>query len=346
MHSDFQARLESKLRKQFDSKGIGYLIGAGASHLVGQGYPLAQELWGQIKLHVPEPERADIQHKLDHGAAGIENALDLLDHGGPDAGPHRLRVTDAIATHFSSLQPPLNVHKSFVAAVSIRGERKSSYAVPIFTLNYDPLLERAAELEHVRLFDGFSGFEDAFFDQDSYGFHFAIGRKTKFGFITRKAIAGNLTLYKLHGSLGWYDSPATGIRRRGIAESIPSDASRLMIPPQFRKAENTVHRPYSFLWSEFRRLIVHGPDPLNRLICIGCGMADTHVNAVIEGGLARTDFSVIIAAKFLRDEIFERWSKFQNVIVITEVQCSLNGEIGAGHPRLWDFGAIVEELQK
>ena len=79
--STFISRLEAKVAQQLGSQRVGYLIGAGASFLNGCGYPLAGQLWTHIGPKVPNPERAEIQAKLDGGADGIEQALDLLDDG-------------------------------------------------------------------------------------------------------------------------------------------------------------------------------------------------------------------------------------------------------------------------
>lgn len=75
-------------------------------------------------------------------------------------------------------------------------------------------------------------------------------------------------------------------------------------------------------------------------------MMDEHVNDVIESALARTNFTLIIVAKALSDSAFDRWSQKRNVLVVTEERCSLNGELGRGHPRLWSFEGLVEEMER
>ena len=61
---------------------MGYLLGTGSSNLDGAGYPLALELWDLIKDRTADDQtRNKIQTILDDGAAGIEQALDLLDDG-------------------------------------------------------------------------------------------------------------------------------------------------------------------------------------------------------------------------------------------------------------------------
>src|ERR1035438_3240352 len=105
-------------------------------------------------------ESDEIQAKLDAGADGIENALDLLDDGAVVEKPHRHLVTEAIAKHFLSIRPPTDSHQVFVKRLAARDE----LSIPIFCLNYDGLIELAADIERIRLVDGFFGLERPFFE--------------------------------------------------------------------------------------------------------------------------------------------------------------------------------------
>jgi hypothetical protein len=117
-----------------------------------------------------------------------------------------------------------------------------------------------------------------------------------------------------------------------------------MIPPQRRKAADTMNPPYSALWSMFRGSLGHNAAPINRLVCIGYGFGDEHVNAIIESALARTDFTVLIFTKALEDHVWRRWSAKTNSIVVTEERCALKGRIGKGHVDLWSFGRLAKEI--
>ena len=90
----------------------------------------------------------------------------------------------------------------------------------------------------------------------------------------------------------------------------------------------TIRPNSSALWSSFRGCLGHNAAPINRLVCIGYGFADEHVNAVIEAALARTDFTLLIFAKALEKAAWSRWSAKANVIIVTESQCSLKGQTG------------------
>lgn len=338
--SDFLTELRSKVAQQLKSQRIGYLLGAGSSYLNGDGYPLASQLWGLIKDTIDDTQkRDDIQAKLDNGANGIEQALDLLDDNGANDTPYRHLVTTALAKFFMLKTPPLELHCEFVRRVICHADP----SVKVFSLNYDPLIEQAAAISRVRLVDGFLGVEHSYFD--SAVFEERIGRirgtyKSRQFDETVKPIH----LLKLHGSLGWYECPINGIRRGGFNVSLPDGAKRLMVPPQRRKAADTMNPPYSALWSAFRGCLGQNATPLNRLVCIGYGFTDEHVNVVIESALARTDFTVLIFAKALSEIAWARWSTKTNVIIVTEARCSLKGTIGPGHIDLWSFERLVKEV--
>jgi hypothetical protein len=337
--NSFSSRLEAKVVQQLGSQRVGYLLGAGASYLGGKGYPLAGKLWDCIGPKLPKTEREEIQAKLDGGADGIENALDLLDDGSAIEKPHRHLVTEAIATHFHSISPPTDVHQTFVRRLTARDE----LSTPVFCLNYDGLIELAADAERIRVVDGFTGQERPFFDPVTYQERTALSHRGP-----RKPQAdwrkGILHLYKLHGSLGWFNLGGTDVRRIGLGAAAPPSAKRLMVPPQHRKTIDTTAHPYSALWSDFRGLLCQGPTMLSRLACVGYGLRDEHLNAVIENALGRNDFTMLAFAHGLTDQVFTRWSAKRNVIIVTEARCSLYGEVGSGHPSLWDFATLTQTI--
>ncbi len=337
---DFMAMLEAKVSEQLGSQRIGYLLGAGSSHLNGSGYPLSFELWDLIKARIPDSDRRDdIQSKLDQGANGIEHALDLLDDGGATDTPYRHLVICAIADLFMSNSPPLELHCEFIRRIS----RHADPSVKVFSLNYDPLLEKAAALARVRLIDGFCGAEHCFFDAAVFEERIGRIRGSHRGRQFDETVKP-VHLFKLHGSLGWYECPTNGVRRCSYADSPPPHTRRLMVPPQRRKTTDTMLPPYSALWSTFRGSLSQSANPINRLVCIGYGFGDEHVNAVIEAALARSNFTVLIFTQTLSDTAWVRWSGKTNVVVVTESQCSLKGQIGAGHTDLWKFERLAKEV--
>lgn len=337
---DITSRVEAKVKEQLAAQRVGYLLGAGSSYLAGSGYPLASELWDLIRHRITDlGVRERIQRRMNEGATGLEHALDLLDDGGATDTPYRHVVTKAIAEEFVSRDPDLDAHGKFVKRLSQRGDPY----VRVFSLNYDPLVERAAEEARVRLVDGFMGVEHSFFDPGVFVERIGQIRGThrwkRFDETTKP-----VRLLKLHGSLGWYECPTRGVRRCAYSGLPPDDAKRLMVPPQRRKATDTMLPPYSALWSAFRGCLAHDSYPINRLACIGYGFSDEHVNAVIEAALVRTDFTLLIFTKNLPDDAWARFSTRANVVVVTEKRCSVNGSTGPGHADLWSFERLSKEV--
>jgi hypothetical protein len=191
--------------------------------------------------------------------------------------------------------------------------------------------------------DGFLGLEKPFFEPQTFQERFALAHRGP-----RKPQAdwrkGTLHLYKLHGSLGWFQIGGNDVRKLGLGTTTPDGAKRLMVPPQHRKGTDTTAPPYAALWSDFRGQLCHGPSLLNRLVTIGYGLRDEHLNAVIENALARRNFTLLIFAHDLAPEVLARWSAKQNVVIVTNSQCSLNGETGPGHPDLWSFEELTRRV--
>ncbi len=338
--ADFTCSLEAKVAEQLRAQRVGYLLGAGSSYLDNAGYPLASELWDLIRDRIPDAQkRAEIQAKLDGGAAGIEDALDLLDDGGAMDTPYRHLVTAAIADLFLSKSPSLDLHIEFVRRLSHRADP----CVKVFNLNYDPLVERAAEAAKVRVADGFLGVEHAFFDPAVFEERVGRIRGTHKGRQFDETVKP-IHVLKLHGSLGWYECPQRGVRRCAYGSVPPTGTKRLMVPPQRRKATDTMLPPYAALWSTFRGCLGLNATPINRLACFGYGLSDEHVNAVIEAALARTDFTLLVFTKALSNGAWNRWSTKANVVVVTETRCSLKGTEGPGHSDLWRFERICKEV--
>lgn len=338
--SDFTKELESKVAQQLKSQRVGYLLGAGSSYLNGAGYPLAFELWDLIKGTISDvTKRADIQAKLDSGASGIEHALDLLDDGGANDTPYRHLVTAALAELFMPKAPPLDLHGEFVRRIA----RRADPCVKVFSLNYDPLIERAAAHVRVRVVDGYLGAEDSYFDPAVFEERIGRIRGTHRGKQFDETVKP-IHLLKLHGSLGWYECPTNGVRRCGFGVGPLPTTKRLMIPPQRRKAADTMNPPYSALWSTFRGCLGQNAAPVNRLVCIGYGFADEHVNAIIEAALARTDFTVLIFAMVLADTAWDRWSPKTNAVVVTKDRCAIRGQTGSGHADLWSFERLAKDV--
>ncbi len=174
--------------------------------------------------------------------------------------------------------------------------------VNIFTLNYDTLVEQAADAEGVVLLDGFVGTQHRVFRPESYEQDLYFPAETTEGRVHR--FDRVLHLYKLHGSITWRANEPTIDNPYGV-QSKPFDPAAtkpLLIYPTPAKYGETLGLPYSEL---FRRFAAALARPQSVLFVIGYGFGDEHVNAIIRQALAVPSFTLVIvdpspASSFVR----------------------------------------------
>ncbi len=163
--------------------------------------------------------------------------------------------------------------------------------VNIFTLNYDTLVEQAADAEGVVLRDGFVGTNCRIFRPESYEQDLYFPAETTEGRVHR--FDRVLHLYKLHGSITWLAEPSTLDNPYGVATSSfdEREACRLLIYPTPAKVAETLGMPYAEI---FRRFATSVARPQSVLFIVGYGFGDEHVNAIIRQALAVPSFTLVI----------------------------------------------------
>ena len=162
--------------------------------------------------------------------------------------------------------------------------------VNVFTLNYDTLLEQAADAVGSVLLDGFVGTEQRVFRPESYEQDLYFPADTTEGRVHR--FDRVLHLYKLHGSITWVPSQATIDNPYGIESTrFGPNTQRLLIYPTPAKYGETLGVPYSELFRRFASAIAR---PQSVLFVIGYGFGDYHVNTIIRQALAVPSFTLVI----------------------------------------------------
>lgn len=163
----------------------------------------------------------------------------------------------------------------------------------LFTLNYDTLLEQAADQEGSILLDGFTGSIKPVFRPESYDQDLYFPGETTEGRVHR--LDKVLHLYKLHGSLNWIDEEGSPQNPYGIVrtsnEDVASNSDRLLIYPATSKLGDMLGMPYAELFRRFAASIVR---PQSVLITIGYAFGDEHVNAIIHQALSISSFTLIV----------------------------------------------------
>lgn len=140
---------------------------------------------------------------------------------------------------------------------------------PVFTLNYDLLLEQALEHKGKPFTTGFADglWSNAEFDAPA-----------------------RLKLYKLHGSLGWVRDPLTSLlydrekalHREDVSFESPDTLDELIFGTDNKlKALN----PHLWMFNAFDAAVSES----EFIVTIGYGFGDEHVNQIVSQGLARDE---------------------------------------------------------
>ncbi len=157
-------------------------------------------------------------------------------------------------------------------------------AVEIFTTNYDLLMEEALEDLELPYYDGFVGSRRSFFDL--------------------RAIEDNLIpthwsrLWKIHGSINWYQEEVEGQKKVYRSSEIKKDASHLIYPSHL-KYEESRKMPYLALIDQLNRFI---RKKSSLLILSGYSFHDGHLNDTIVNGLLANPTAMVLGLMFERYE--------------------------------------------
>jgi hypothetical protein len=170
-------------------------------------------------------------------------------------------------------------------------DRKSS--VELFTTNYDLLLEQALESLEVPYFDGFVGSRRSFFDL--------------------RAVEDNLIpkhwsrLWKIHGSINWYQEEIAGEKKVYRSSEIKNDASHLIYPSHL-KYEESRKMPYLALIDQLNRFI---RKKSSLLILCGYSFHDNHLNDAIINALKSNPTGMVLGLMFgtYEDKSVERYGE-------------------------------------
>jgi len=152
--------------------------------------------------------------------------------------------------------------------------------VEVFTTNYDLLMEQAFEDSRVPYFDGFAGSRKPFFDLRAMDEDLLPARWAR--------------LWKLHGSINWYQDPEKGVLRGAASE----ESLKRVIHPSHLKYDESRRMPYLAM---IDRLRVFLKQPSVALVLCGYSFRDDHLNEIIIQGLQRTPTAIAFA--LLYDEI-------------------------------------------
>jgi len=175
--------------------------------------------------------------------------------------------------------------------------------VNIFTLNYDTLIEQAADAEGIVLLDGLVGTQRRTLRPESYEQDLYFPAETTEGRVHR--FDRVLHLYKIHGSITWTAEPPTIDNPYGIVakDFDPDSVHPSMIFPTPAKYGETLGMPYAEMFRRFATALVR---PQSVLFVVGYGFGDEHVNTLIQQALAVPSFTLVIVDPHPKSEFVTR----------------------------------------
>lgn len=192
--------------------------------------------------------------------------LDLLD----------TRICDTIHSAVNKELPGLRTPYHHVAAWAHAIPR--TYPVEVFTTNYDLLLEQAFEDVRVPYFDGFAGVRRPFFDLRAMEEDQIPSRWAR--------------LWKLHGSINWYQFEGKGVFRGTPLDGI---RAKRVIHPSHLKYQDSRRMPYLAMLDRLRAFL---KNPAATLVLSGYSFRDEHINEVLVQNLEATQTNVAFALMY------------------------------------------------
>lgn len=326
----------------------GFFLGAGTSLVAG--FPLSEDLTKKVIDGLNESEVNKIKELLEiekisyepeHSLPDIEIILDILfKHVISKPTIELTSLQDSIKKNilniFRSIKnPKLDIHIKFLKSLKNLIGTKSQ-VIYIFTTNYDLVIEKAAQIAKIPVYNGFIGSLYRYFDIEKL--------KLINGTINSKRFVAypelRINLIKLHGSISWYKSNAS-IYEIGDYYNISADNCSMILPRR-QKLRETLEKPYDSLFSFASKII--GSSSCKYLISSGFSLRDQHINDyLITPNLkqAKIKFYALFKDNPTHIKDFTQYKAFN---YISEEDSLLNGQRNNEKSTLWDFSYFVNEL--
>lgn len=317
-----------------DNESIGFFISAGCPLSVSMPngkWPLIPDVANLTKFineQLKDNDKYNILltelNKAERNTENIEDILSFLrsllsvSKGGDVRGLTELDLKDLEKNICSEIVKKLNVslpnkdtpyHRLGKWVRSIERKR----AIEIFTTNYDLLVEESLEDLEIPYFDGFSGSRRSFFDLRA---------------VEDSLIPEHWTrLWKIHGSINWYQEKIDGQNKVYRSSEIKNDASHLIYPSHL-KYEESRKMPYLALIDQLNRFI---RKKSSLLVLSGYSFNDGHLNDSIINALKANPTGMVLGLMFgsykmfINTDIYEKlnnitWSINKNILSLCDYQ--------------------------
>src|SRR6266851_3110058 len=198
----------------------------------------------------------------------------------------------------------------------------------VFTLNYDTLIEQTLDQLGVLYFDGFGGKTETKFDPSVYGLDVYYPGEVAAGRVRR--YDKFLHLYKLHGSIHWYQASDDSVRafhqpldkfsawrdasdnesRAKQLDKLWSDGRRMAILPTTNKFVQTLDLPFSHLFRVFHQRL---NTPQTFFIVVGYGFSDDHVNQIIDAAMTNPSLIMLVVDPTPAEQLRAKLKRYQDI---------------------------------
>jgi len=342
--------LEDILKKKTREPQIIYLLGGGASFCAGLPsiFQLTQLVRSSLRNTSCRTFEETVQSLIDNGieSPNIEELLSELYYrlSAVDLSCHdreRFKVTlEEVCQYIQNalkVDGPTEYHKEFLRHLVSRRDAEPAKKAPpiqIFTTNYDLLIELACEELHLVAINGFEGIFHRRWNPNC--FDYDIGKATTHAQTPRfEPSAHHIRLYKLHGSLSWFEDNGEFCEDK---PSLVSKRTPLIIYPSRVKYAASIRPPFDWLFRRFGDAI----SKARLLICLGYRFADEHLNQYIYNGLDN-GLSVLVFSKEPIDAIVNK-STYPRVSMISEESTIIDGKDQNKATDLWAFEKFAKWL--
>ena len=268
------------------------VLGSGASmdHSIRGMTALAEVLKENISIDNKQEEKAWqlITAALCRGV-GLEQALQDI------SSPHSLIEKTVSITWKTIVTDDLNLlHRAalgtetFPLSKMIVGLFKSTNTtLHVVTTNYDRIAEYATDLAHCFHTTGFVP-----------GLIRRREGTNTISIRTGPYPARTVRIWKVHGSLDWFEDQYGNVMSLPVSHSLPTGLSPLIVTPGVSKYERTHDEPF--------RSAIHGADSAlgaaNSILCVGYGFRDTHIQPKLVERCRHGNIPIVVLARSLTDE--------------------------------------------
>lgn len=240
----------------------------------------------------------------------------------------------------------------FNRQITIPVERLIDYfrseILTIITPNYDCLVEYCCDKLKIHCNSGFVGYFRKTLDFEKAEREVEYVDRSVIVKGKRRQIAKctpHIKLFKVHGSIDWYDLNNNTISDISLIENRKYEDKRLIILPGDRKYSKAFHEPYRALIQKADNLLRSG----RSFLMIGYGFNDEHLQEILVKRLVKDEKPGIIITKELSEKAKELLSDCPNLWGVSQknsatvIHCG-ESEYEIPDIELWQIDKFVREI--